>query len=740
VRLFLKIWVFVFLSLTAGQNFAQWILPPYKAKFEPLNNDYKDYHTEADLTGDGKLDAILRTLSDPRTIQSLLFYNNNKLIDAYNTDTKNDEFGMDYILHKPERDYYLTLLNSKNRVSLLSFYIQNNKLILKDIYSYRTFRDIPRDEAKFIYLKKDNILIVAFNTVYPHKHDFRRIVAFNTNTFNILWEKYTADFIFSFFYSSIRPNSIYFTTIAYTNGLFFSNNVFYSYDGDKFVIDTVFDNSKRKISSIPDSTASDYSTDTRCFIARMDIKSGKILWRKKLGGRFFRAIIQKEYVDSNQNMILYDRSRHLNHLLKFNISNETLRKLNFPKSKFYLFATLPVLKFWNKHLIFFNKNTLYFYNINGNKPKFVKKLDISLPDILRLVSTKKFLIPLHLHQVSFINTNLEEYALGEIPANINQFSFRYSDLLNSVIIPSTNLPATIVKFEELPFLRRINSEKSYYIILALIIILAFLLSFWFVTMFVSRKRLEKKNNELELATAQLIHSEKLALLGRISASFAHQLNSPLGAIINSAERLERKIEDENLSLIKRSADYSKRLVQKFLTTSRLGKTKEKQCASFEKVWDNWFELFRDEALRREIKINLDFNHNNNSLLIRQSELFEIFTNILFNARDSILQANKKEKKINILTEEVKDNFIFIVEDTGIGFSHEALKNAFEPFFTTKKTNEGTGLGLWIVKKLVNSNKGKIKIKNNRNGATVIIKLKFCKTLEGEGEEIQNLNS
>jgi C4-dicarboxylate-specific signal transduction histidine kinase len=234
------------------------------------------------------------------------------------------------------------------------------------------------------------------------------------------------------------------------------------------------------------------------------------------------------------------------------------------------------------------------------------------------------------------------------------------------------------------------------------------------------KQLEIKNKEIELATAKLIHSEKLALLGTISASIAHQLNSPLGAILNSAERILRKGKEPNAELIKRSAEYSKQLVQKFLNTSRSTPENEKNCSEFSTTFNDWLMLFKDEISKRQIEIKTELTNETKKLPLKKSELFEIISNLMFNARDAIASAGKEEKQITVRTFYKENIFALEVEDTGTGFDEKIFSVIFEPFQTTKGLGKGTGLGMWVVKKLVDNYNGKIELLNTEKGALVRI--------------------
>jgi signal transduction histidine kinase len=214
----------------------------------------------------------------------------------------------------------------------------------------------------------------------------------------------------------------------------------------------------------------------------------------------------------------------------------------------------------------------------------------------------------------------------------------------------------------------------------------------------------------------------------------------LGAIKNSAQRLlNDKLEEperkRNLELISRAVNNSSVLIQKFLNRSR--NDTEENYAYFDDALTEWKSLFQMqyELMGIDIIEQLD---KTDPVNFSQSELMQILNNLLSNAKDALNENEVLNREI-IITTIQKDNYVELsVEDNGKGFDEETLKNAFEPFKTTKKQGEGTGLGLWIVKQILDQKGGSIEISNLKKGSIVKINLPIY--YDKNGKELQSANS
>lgn len=211
------------------------------------------------------------------------------------------------------------------------------------------------------------------------------------------------------------------------------------------------------------------------------------------------------------------------------------------------------------------------------------------------------------------------------------------------------------------------------------------------------------------ATQQL-QQMKLASLGRLTASIAHEIRNPLGAISHAAQLLQESPvlagPDHRLSeIIQNHSVRMNTIVENILQLSRRENPKPKIIEL--KVWTEDFitEFCTTEKLDRD-QITIDIHPENTMIQMDASHLQQILWNLCINA---IKYGHKTGEPINItirggITEESRGPFLDII-DQGDGVAHEFIDQIFEPFFTTD--SEGTGLGLYITKEMCECNKARI---------------------------------
>lgn len=169
-----------------------------------------------------------------------------------------------------------------------------------------------------------------------------------------------------------------------------------------------------------------------------------------------------------------------------------------------------------------------------------------------------------------------------------------------------------------------------------------------------------------------------------------------------------------------------------------------------KTIDNFRNFFRidkntknfdiKEAIKETIEIlkaqlsnhNIIVNIEGDSFIINsfKAEFQQVILNILSNAKDVFIERDVKVRTISIIIEEFK----VIITDNGGGIEEDILDRVFEPYFTTKEQGEGTGLGMYMSKIIIeNSMNGKLDVANVDNGAQFIIDLKNFKEEDGKYE-------
>ncbi|MBP7552925.1 MAG: HAMP domain-containing histidine kinase, partial [Spirochaetes bacterium] len=236
------------------------------------------------------------------------------------------------------------------------------------------------------------------------------------------------------------------------------------------------------------------------------------------------------------------------------------------------------------------------------------------------------------------------------------------------------------------------------------------------------KDLEKRNKQLEAAYAklkktqnELIQVEKLSVIGKFASLIIHDIKNPMGNIRAYAE-LIRMYSGDNEKIQKSSdvimseVDRLTKMTSELLEFSRGEIVLNKMPMNISSLLSTLVDTVKDELLRKNVKII--FNEKCDSLVMIDSEkISRVFHNLVSNSADAIL----KEGLIIIKTV-VEDNWVkWTVQDNGIGMNIVELSKIFEPFYTNKK--KGTGLGMPIVKGIVESHNGLIKVFSRKDAGT-----------------------
>lgn len=206
-------------------------------------------------------------------------------------------------------------------------------------------------------------------------------------------------------------------------------------------------------------------------------------------------------------------------------------------------------------------------------------------------------------------------------------------------------------------------------------------------------------------------SKHLAVLGKASASIAHEIKNFLTPIKGAVDYLERKYrKDKFVGIIQKEVNNLNKIVQQFLNYSHLP-TPSKQKCDLRKIVNNTVEVvpWKDG----KVAIKKQFPEKLSPLQLDPDLIKHALVNIILNSIESMEDGG--ELLIKIM--EKKEKIIMEIKDQGKGIPSEVLPKIWEPFFTTKK--RGLGLGLSIVKEIIETHKGKIEIKSKvKKGTTV----------------------
>jgi signal transduction histidine kinase len=230
------------------------------------------------------------------------------------------------------------------------------------------------------------------------------------------------------------------------------------------------------------------------------------------------------------------------------------------------------------------------------------------------------------------------------------------------------------------------------------------------------------NVELRRTQKQLIQAEKLAALGQLSASIAHEINNPLGIIKNYLLILSESMKNNdpnqsNLKLVKEEVDRIARTVRNLLDFCR-PKSESMSILDLAEIITQTVSFVEKQFLKGKCRIKKDIAPSLPRVKGFHDEIQQVFLNLLMNSKDSMSQGGE----ISISAHRNEDTVEIEFSDTGCGIAEENISRVFEPFFTTKDAGKGTGLGLWICCEIIQRHGGTIAAKRKDQGTSFLITL------------------
>lgn len=227
--------------------------------------------------------------------------------------------------------------------------------------------------------------------------------------------------------------------------------------------------------------------------------------------------------------------------------------------------------------------------------------------------------------------------------------------------------------------------------------------------------LSKANEALKSAQQEIIFSEKMATVGRLSAGLAHEIGNPLTSIIGFLTFLISNTKDseekEILNLMLNETERINRIIKDLLNFARSSSNGEIKICNPKEVVDETIKLLSPQKDFK--KITLINNYAENMLVhISKEELKQVLLNLLINAIDA-----SPERGAVVISSWKENGFLVIaVADEGGGVPDEIKDKIFDPFFTTKPPGKGTGLGLSVVHTLISRYGGRVTFENTEKGA------------------------
>jgi PAS domain S-box-containing protein len=241
-------------------------------------------------------------------------------------------------------------------------------------------------------------------------------------------------------------------------------------------------------------------------------------------------------------------------------------------------------------------------------------------------------------------------------------------------------------------------------------------------------------------------TEKLAAVGRLASSIAHEINNPLEAVTNLIYLLQSTpLMDEQRVYLKTAAEELARVSHITSHTLRFHRQSTRPTeVNPAEIIDSVLALYQARMRNAQITVIRDYKRTP-PLRCYSGEVRQVLANLIGNAFDATRGGGKIVVRVQAVKggEDRGENIMITVADTGHGMSQETSKRIFEPFFTTKGIN-GTGLGLWVSSEIVSNHRGRFRVRS-RDGCGTAISIFFPRDpafghTESHTEEIGNLFS
>lgn len=256
------------------------------------------------------------------------------------------------------------------------------------------------------------------------------------------------------------------------------------------------------------------------------------------------------------------------------------------------------------------------------------------------------------------------------------------------------------------------------------------------------EKVKEKTEELKKIYDQIIQIEKLASLGKLSATVAHELNNPLEGILTYSKLISRKLQKqqkeneyekvlEYLCLISEESARCGRIVKDLLLFSHRGEDGFAQ-ENLNSIVDKSILLINHHLEINKIRLEKDYPDGEIEVVGDSQKIQQALISLLINAIESMPNGGMLCVKVS---RETANMAAVRIADQGYGISEKDLPHIFEPFYTTKTKSKGTGLGLAVAYGIIDHHKGKIEVeKTSPEGTTFRITLPIKKNNDREKNE------
>src|SRR5829696_1219651 len=248
-----------------------------------------------------------------------------------------------------------------------------------------------------------------------------------------------------------------------------------------------------------------------------------------------------------------------------------------------------------------------------------------------------------------------------------------------------------------------------------------------------RRRLEVEGRQ---RMAELAHMNRQATAGQLSASIAHELNQPLGAILNHVGAAKLMVASRSPSLdelttilddIERDDERASKVIRRLRRLLTRG-TFEPQEVDLNKVVRDVVRIASAQAAAHDVRLDSNLAQQPLPVTGDKVQLQQVVLNLIVNGIDAIAEAPNGVREIACRSWASDGHALVSIRDTGPGIPSDRLERLFEPFFTTKQ--DGMGMGLCIAHTIIEAHSGKIAAESRPSGAVFHVSLPLAKAAHG----------
>lgn len=241
------------------------------------------------------------------------------------------------------------------------------------------------------------------------------------------------------------------------------------------------------------------------------------------------------------------------------------------------------------------------------------------------------------------------------------------------------------------------------------------------------QQLQKARWQMEETNRRLLQAEKLASIGRLSATIAHEIRNPLTSVKLNIQKLSEsqsldELEQEHLAIAREGIEEIEKFIKELLSYTRAS-TLQKDYFSLAEVLDESIKMLQPSLKKKGVTVEKYYELGLPQAYVDADRLRQVFLNVLRNSYEAVEEGGRIEVSLKMDRDKDRLSFEIRISDNGCGIPEEDWENIFEPFFTTKTS--GAGLGLANARRIIDQHGGTIKaIKKEGQGSCFLITLPY----------------